>query len=683
VPRHRSGRLRGVAASGLAVVLLALGGLAPAHAETTGTLLDPGFSARVAEGFGGTAIAERDTLVYDIAPMPDGGYVVAGAFTTYQGQPASGLARLTPDLELDRAFTARLGTGFGGYPVLAVAPMPDGSLVVGLGITATFHGKRLQGLARLTPELELDTAFESDLGDGIGYMGGVFDVYPMPDGGFVLSGNFFRFRGQPTPGGFIRVDDRLQLDADFAAAVGDGFAGGRGGAGADSVAALPDGGWLVGGSFTRYQGKAARYLVRLTPELELAVEDAPATPGNRVTEVVALPDGGALVAGDFPQFGGQQLGDVIWLDERMQVSPATPFDTEGLSLIRAIVPQADGGYLFGGRAHVMADGQEFPALGRFVAATVALEPVPDRSGYAGLPGAEVRLAATRAPAWLPEVTYSATGLPAGVTVDAATGRITGTPTVAGTYVLELAAHLGTVTDVTTTTWEVLPSSPPVLSGGPTGAVVGTPYRFQPEVAGAPAPTVTLGAGALPDGLTLDASTGLVSGTPTTPGEYRFTLVATNGIGPGATAFEVTIDVLGPPQVAVARAEVVAGQEQSVTGSGFVPGERVAVEMASDPVDLGTVTADAAGTIALTFTVPAATPPGTHTVTATGRGGAGVATFAVVEEAVAEPPADEPDDALAVTGAAVGPVVGAVAALLGVGLVLALGAGSVRRRAAEG
>lgn len=671
--------LRGLAASALAVVLLALGGLAPAHAETTGVLLDRDFAAQVGEGFGPDDGGSIRAQVNAVVPMPDGGFLVGGSFTTYQGQPAPGLARLTPDLELDAAFMERLGGGFDEHSVEAVVPMPDGSLVIGVGITARYQGVSVKGLARLTPDLRLDEEFASDLGAGIGYMGQVSDIVPMPDGGFVLGGSFFQFRGQPTPGGLVRVDDRLQVDPDFTAALGTGFAGGH----VRAVAALPDGGLLVGGAFSTFQGRPARNLVRLTPRLELAVEDAPETPDSTVTAISVQPDGGAIVAGLFLQHGEREVSGAIRLDPRMRFSASLPVAWEGIPWIGDVVPMADGGYLFGGTRFATVDGRTVPGFGRFLAATVALAPLPDWSGYAGLASADAQLAATRTPTWLPDVTFSATGLPDGVTLDAATGHLSGTPTTAGTYPVRVAAHLDSVTDVATATWRVLPTAAPGLSGEPDGAVVGTPYQFRPEVTGAPVPTVTLGEGALPDGLTLDVSTGLVSGTPTAPGTYRFTLVAENGIGPDAAALDVTVDVLGAPRVAVARPEVVAGQEHSVTGSGFAPGERVAVEMASDPVDLGTVTADAAGEIALTFTVPAATSPGAHTVTATGRGGAGVATFAVVEEAVAELPGDEPDDALAVTGAAVGPVVGTVAALLGVGLVLALGAGSVRRRAAEG
>jgi len=60
-------------------------------------------------------------------------------------------------------------------------------------------------------------------------------------------------------------------------------------------------------------------------------------------------------------------------------------------------------------------------------------------------------------------------------------------------------------------------APTITSGTPTGATAGTPYSFTVAATGNPAPTFTVTAGTLPAGLTLDSDTGVISGTPTTPG----------------------------------------------------------------------------------------------------------------------------------------------------------------------
>jgi LPXTG-motif cell wall-anchored protein len=91
----------------------------------------------------------------------------------------------------------------------------------------------------------------------------------------------------------------------------------------------------------------------------------------------------------------------------------------------------------------------------------------------------------------------------------------------------------------------------VTSGAPTPITVGTPYGFQIDAAGTPTPTFTVGSGALPEGLTLDTKTGLVSGTPVARGP-GFTVVVSNGVSPDATvAFEFApapVPVVTPPVV---------------------------------------------------------------------------------------------------------------------------------------
>lgn len=66
--------------------------------------------------------------------------------------------------------------------------------------------------------------------------------------------------------------------------------------------------------------------------------------------------------------------------------------------------------------------------------------------------------------------------------------------------------------------------------------VGQAGSYHPALTGNPAPTVSLAAGStLPAGLTLSATTGAISGTPTSaPGQYSVTLSASNGVAPAAT-----------------------------------------------------------------------------------------------------------------------------------------------------
>jgi hypothetical protein len=60
-------------------------------------------------------------------------------------------------------------------------------------------------------------------------------------------------------------------------------------------------------------------------------------------------------------------------------------------------------------------------------------------------------------------------------------------------------------------------------------------------------------------------------------------------------------------------EVAPQGRQTVTGSGFTPGEVVDGHLHSTPVDLGTATADAQGRVMFTVDLPAAVGSGEHDV----------------------------------------------------------------------
>ncbi|WP_144803209.1 ice-binding family protein [Curtobacterium sp. BH-2-1-1] len=82
-------------------------------------------------------------------------------------------------------------------------------------------------------------------------------------------------------------------------------------------------------------------------------------------------------------------------------------------------------------------------------------------------------------------------------------------------------------------------APTITSGTPTTATAGTPYDYTVTATGTPAPTFT--ATGLPTGLSIDGSTGVISGTPTTPGTSTVTITASNGTTPEDTQ-TVTITV---------------------------------------------------------------------------------------------------------------------------------------------
>lgn len=111
------------------------------------------------------------------------------------------------------------------------------------------------------------------------------------------------------------------------------------------------------------------------------------------------------------------------------------------------------------------------------------------------------------------------------------------------------------------------NSPAITSGTPAGATAGTPYSFTVTASGTPSPTFAVTAGALPAGLQLNAATGTVAGTPTTPGSSTFTITASNGVAPAVSAV-YTISTAPAAAVVSAPAPVAPVATPVVTNATF-------------------------------------------------------------------------------------------------------------------
>ena len=138
-------------------------------------------------------------------------------------------------------------------------------------------------------------------------------------------------------------------------------------------------------------------------------------------------------------------------------------------------------------------------------------------------------------------------LPPGLTFNAATGLIAGTPTTTGSYNFVLQATDTSDVPYTVTAAEQIAVTAAgaalvVVGGNPPSGIVGTPYSAGLQAAGGSQPyTWSVVAGALPNGLTLAPATGIISGTPTGTGTSSFTAQAQDATGATATgSFAITV-----------------------------------------------------------------------------------------------------------------------------------------------
>jgi len=186
--------------------------------------------------------------VFAVASQPDGKVVIAGDFSTVNGQNRGGVARLQADGSLDPGFAP---TPDG--PVRSLALQSDGKMVIA-GAFGNVGATPRAGVARLNPDGSLDTSFI--LGAGANDL--VRSVAVSPGGRIVVGGDFTLFNGQVL-NRFARLNSDGTVDPTFD--MGSGANGP-----VHAVVAQADTATVIGGEFTRVRDVARNRIARIHGE---------------------------------------------------------------------------------------------------------------------------------------------------------------------------------------------------------------------------------------------------------------------------------------------------------------------------------------------------------------------------------------------------------------------------------
>lgn len=144
-------------------------------------------------------------------------------------------------------------------------------------------------------------------------------------------------------------------------------------------------------------------------------------------------------------------------------------------------------------------------------------------------------------------TFSATGLPSGLTLDPNTGIISGTPTQVGSFTVQIKAQSQASEAAGSILIYVL--GPTITSATYVSPVdIGSAFSYQITANNRP---TSFDAASLPNGLQIDRATGQITGVPTLSGSYYITVIAHGAIGDASSGVSLNVASVPVPTPAIA------------------------------------------------------------------------------------------------------------------------------------
>jgi uncharacterized delta-60 repeat protein len=548
-------------------------------------------NGRIDQSFKVRALGDSPTSgVYAIAVQPDGKIVIGGEFSSVNeldsggvNIPRNNIARLNPNGTIDMSFNPGANGMVSSLLIQADGKILAGGLFTNLGGVGTTPRSRI---GRLNSDGSIDNGFDP------GANAQVTALALQRDGKILVGGNFSMIGAGGT--GTIARNFLARLNSD--ATVDMAFDPGANGT-VSAFAIQPDDKIIVAGEFTTLGGGGAgtntrNRVGRLNSGGSL--DTAYVGGANGTVQTVALQaDGKVIVGGFFTTLGETIEGTKnrnrigrFKLDGSVDESfdPGADGEVEGLAIqsdSKVIVVGAFetlGGQ--GGRKNIgRLTNTDFAFQHIFVQSTgtalvwsnlfaspeiarLIFELSTDGVNYTSLGTASPPPSQSLTVSWI----LDGLSLPLSQRLFIRargfyqTGQVTGSSSI-----LEVPEN--------TLLCQAMTVGP--ASGALPDVVVGTAYSQQFSQTGGVGPiSFSISAGVLPNGVSLNSSTGLLSGTPTEPGTFNFTIEASDQNGCfGATTYSLHVQcpviTVGPVPGPIANGTAGVAYSQQFTQTGGV------------------------------------------------------------------------------------------------------------------
>lgn len=264
-------------------------------------------------------------LIRDFIEQDDGKLIIGGEFTNFSGVSGyNHVIRINGDGSFDPSFRGGSFTGGPNSSISIVKKLTNGDIILAGDLTQ-YSGQLSNRIVKVDKDGFIVQTLPAASGIPTAIGRGIRAVEVQKDDKIILGGAFTGFSsgGFGSANAIVRLNSNLTRDTSFV--IGTGFQGGNdqlttglSGTFVSTIVIQEDGKIIVGGNFTNYNGTSANRLIRLNTDGSIDTSfltNLGSGFNNRVNNVAISPDGGIIVVGNFTQFNGKNFDGIVRLDK--------------------------------------------------------------------------------------------------------------------------------------------------------------------------------------------------------------------------------------------------------------------------------------------------------------------------------------------------------------------------------